>query len=179
MACWNMLNIMTRDADVFCWLIAKPSLMSGQAALFVPVGCSQGYLHQWGTWSTSGYHCPEQKNAAEKISTKIMEGRTLNIDHIDLFILWFQYKCKVVYSLTIRCRTLALCVLWVLWVQVCNNNRDWFPLVSKFLRKQQLSWCWRWWLQRKCPVCLRKRPREGIAWKRGTSFKHLTRQQTV
>lgn len=57
--------------------------MSGRAALLLPVANSQGYLHQWGTWSTSGYHCPEQKSAAEENRHKNSrlsreEGLTLN-----------------------------------------------------------------------------------------------------
>lgn len=56
------------------WPVQQMFLLThSQAKLrFLPVSYSQGYLHQWGTWSTSGYHCPEQKNAAEKISTNIM-----------------------------------------------------------------------------------------------------------
>lgn len=41
--------------------------MPSEAALgLCPVATSQGYSHQWATWSTSASHCPGQKNALEK-----------------------------------------------------------------------------------------------------------------
>lgn len=69
--------------QLFLLTHCQAELMSGRAALLLPVANSQGYLHQWGTWSTSGYHCPEQKSAAEENRHKNSrlsreEGLTLN-----------------------------------------------------------------------------------------------------
>lgn len=90
----------------------QAKLISGWAALSRPVGCSLGYLHQEGTWSTSGYHCPGQKNAAENISTKIVcclnnrkGGHWIHISHWTC--LYFGFRLS-----TICCSQNELYVLW-------------------------------------------------------------------
>lgn len=86
-------------SQMFLLIHCQAKLMSAQSAPLLPVGYSQGYLHQWGTWSTSGYHCPEQKNAVEETSTKINDRRGMNWIQIllDLLMLQILCKCKVYF----------------------------------------------------------------------------------
>lgn len=65
---------------------ASADSLQSRASVRLPLSYSQGYLRQWGTWSTSGYHCPEQKNAAKKhkhrknILLTSQQGQALDIN---------------------------------------------------------------------------------------------------
>lgn len=87
----------------------------------VPVSYSQGYLHQWETWSTSGYHCPEQKIAAVETSTDVMcwiRNRIFVISF--LYIYWESHNLLKDTDAFLWCCDISVHWKQPLFQQVCN-----------------------------------------------------------
>lgn len=143
-AVWHVVSDAHRTLRAVQQMLLLLLLLShDQAKLrFVPVSYSHCYLHQWGTWSTSGYHCPEQKTAAEKTSKGVMCW----IHNRIRGILFKKNKTKHIWSHTIFWRTLNLSSAVV--ASVCIENSPYFNKYATCCDRQQ----------RKYRLNLRKRP---------------------